>query len=158
MDKNRLREIVKLHALYLDDEGSERADLRRADLSGADLSGAEGLLSPQYWLDRFKTDKDGVLVFKKIGKTNYAVPAHWTIEPGSVLTEECSPCRTIDCACGVNFATRAWCKFNYGNADLWLCRIRWIDLSGVIVPYNTDGKARCNRLELIRIVDQNDAE
>ena len=126
-----------------------RADLIRADLRGADLSGATGLLSPQYWLGNFQTDRDGVLVFKKIGKTQYSTPAHWNIEPGSVLTEECSPCRTIDCACGVNFGTRAWCEANYYDADLWLCRIRWIDLAGVVVPYNTDGKARCNRLELV---------
>ena len=125
------------------------ADLFGANLSRANLSRATGLLSPQYWLGGFQTDQDGVLVFKKIGSTDYDAPEHWKIEPGAFLSEECSPYRTIDCACGVNFGTRAWCEDHYPDADLWLCRIRWIDLAGVVVPYNTDGKARCNRLELV---------
>ena len=37
----------------------------------------------------------------------------------------------------------------YAHAALWRCRIRYEDGPGVVVPYNTDGKARCERLELL---------
>ena len=127
------------------------ADLRWANLSGADLSGAKGLLVAADWLrEHFEMDDLGVLVYKRVGQTQYSQPESWVIEPGSVIEEVVNPCRVNDCACGVNFGTRAWCDENYTTADLWLCRIRWIDLADVVVPYNTDGKARCGRLELLK--------
>lgn len=54
----------------------------------------------------------------------------------------------------MHFGTAKWLLGARGcNKDVWWeCRIRWIDLAGVTVPYNTDGKARCERLELIRVV------
>jgi uncharacterized protein YjbI with pentapeptide repeats len=136
------------------------ADLRRADLSGADLSdanlsyanlsGATGLLNPAEWITKnFQSDEIGVIVYKRIGKTEYNSPERWIIEPGGFITEVCNPCRTNECACGVNFGTLDWCKEHYTNADLWKCRIRMIDLVSVIVPYRTDGKARCERIELL---------
>ena len=181
MDKDKLKEILNLHKMYLEGADEERranlsgadlsganlsgadlrganlygADLRCADLRGANLSGAKGLVRPQEWLSAFATDELGIIVYKRIGtgKTYADAPAYWTIEPGAFLEEVVNPSKTTVCACGVNFGTREWCDNNYSNANLWLCRIRWIDLAGVVVPYNTDGKARCNRLELIEIVE-----
>jgi hypothetical protein len=127
------------------------ADLIGADLSGADLSGVKGLLSAADWLkENFTYTKKGVIVYKKIGNTDYAAPAHWTIAESSTIMETCNPCRTNTCTCGVNFGTREWCNKTYRAADLWECLIEWHDLAGVIVPYNTDGKARCERLTLLR--------
>jgi uncharacterized protein YjbI with pentapeptide repeats len=128
------------------------ADLRWADLSGADLSGCTGLLDCAEWIARLESDDLGVIVYKRIGRTGYTPPAHWHIEPGAVLTEVVNATRTDLCSCGVNFGTREWCDGNYPDATLWRCRIRWIDLAGVVVPYNSDGKARCGRLELIEEV------
>ena len=52
----------------------------------------------------------------------------------------------------MNFATLGWVKRNHPRRTIWRCRIRWMDLPGVVIPYNTDGKARCNRLELLEVV------
>ena len=131
------------------------ANLSYANLSGVDLSGVMGLLDPVDWLQtNFETDAEGVIVYKRIGAgaTAYSPPAHWTIEPGAYLTEVVNPTRTVECACGVNFGTRDWCQDEYNGATLWRCRIEWWDLAGVVVPYNTDGKARCARLRLIEPV------
>lgn len=133
------------------------ADLRDANLRGANLSGATGLLSASRWMSsRFEANVDGYLVYKRLGNgpTQFAPPSHWAIEPGSVLTEIPNHCRTDDCGCGVNFGTRSWCENNYREATLWRCLIPWADLPGVVVPYNTDGKARCERLVLIERVSE----
>jgi hypothetical protein len=93
-----------------------------------------------------------VIVYKRIGETEYPISSTWTIEPGAVLSEVPNPDRCAECGCGVNFGTREWCARNYTEADLWRCRIAWIDLAGVVVPYNTDGKARCAKLTLVEVV------
>ena len=124
-------------------------------MSNADLSGAKGLLDPVEWLKaNFDSDAEGVIVYKRIGDTSYSPPAHWTVEPGAYLTEVVNPTRTVECACGVNFGTRAWCEDEYPSATLWRCRIEWWDLAGVVVPYYTDGKARAPRLKLLEIVTE----
>ncbi len=129
------------------------ADLSRANLSGADLSGCLNLPSVAIFLSQFERDDLGLIVYKRIGNgTSYSPPAHWKIEPGAYLTEVVNPDRGTECGCGVNFATRQWCGQNYDRADLWRCRIRWIDLAEVVVPYMTDGKARCGKLELLEVV------
>ena len=129
------------------------ADLRAANLSDANLSGVMGLLDPVEWLKtNFETDAEGVIVYKRIGETEFDAPSHWAVEPGAYLTEVVNPTRTVECGCGVNFGTRDWCRWHYEMATLWRCRIEWWDLAGVVVPYNTDGKARCARLRLIEPV------
>jgi len=127
-------------------------DLTGADLSYADLSATAGLFSASSWLETFDSDEQGLIVYKGIRDTHHVLPPYWTIEPGAALTETCNPCRTSDCACGVNFGTREWCEKNYPEATLWRCRIAWRDLAGVVVPYHTDGNARCERLTLLQIV------
>ena len=129
------------------------ADLSDADLRYANLSDAKNLLNPIKWMsENFKHDDLGFIVYKGIGDTSYNLPEYWTIEPGSFLEEVVNPLPINDCGCGVNFAPISWIRQRYSNAIIWRCRIRWMDCVGVVVPYNTDGKARCSRLELIEIV------
>ena len=136
---------------WLDLEGANLSD---ANLRCANLSGCRGLLCAADWLrDSFETADKGIIVYKRFGVTNRKKPASWEIEANNVITEICNPCRTTTCCCGVNFGTRAWCEKNYIGADLWECLIEWIDLAGVVVPYNTDGKARCERMTLLRKVN-----
>ena len=131
------------------------ADLSGANLSGANLSGAKGLLDPVDWMSRhFERDAEGVIVYKCIGDTEFPAPSHWTIEPGAVLTEVPNHDRCSTCACGANFGTREWCRSHYPDAQLWRCRIGWMDLLNVVVPYNTDGKARCGSLTLLEPVGE----
>ena len=132
------------------------AVLSGANLSGANLSGAKGTTSAAEWMTKFERDDLGWIVYKRIGSglTNHNPPPTWTIEAGSFLTEVVNPNRQDDCGCGVNFGTRAWCLAHYKYASLWRCRIRYEDGPGIVVPYNTDGKARCERLELIEITKE----
>jgi len=131
------------------------ADLSGANLSGANLSCAENLLNPVVWLsENFVSDDLGYVVYKAIGNTSYSPPPHWKIEAGSLLEEVPNPLPTVECGCGVNFATLKWVKNNHGGSTIWRCRIRWLDLPGIVVPFNSDGKARCSRLELLEVVTE----
>ena len=129
-----------------------RADLRRADLRNADLSGAIGLKKAADFLMQFKQDELGILVYKSIGDTTYEPPSTWEIKACSVLTENVNPTVTQECGCGVNFGTKEFCKKNYPNSILWMARIAWIDCADIVVPIQTDGKARCARLTLLKKV------
>ncbi len=139
-----------------------RADLGMASLSGAylgganlsraDLSGATGLKNfdaLEWFRKHFKKTKHGVIVYKCFNGSYYPNP-NWKIEPGSVLTENCGPMPTDKCACGINFATREWVMANHPGKTVWRCLIKWAWLPGVVIPWNTDGKARCSKLMLLR--------
>ncbi len=111
------------------------------------------MLSQSDWMAaNFETTPEGWIVYKRVGRTPYHAPDRWVIAPGSELTEVCNPTRTNECACGVNFGTLEWCKKNYTDAILWRCLIRYADGPGIVVPYNTDGKARCEKLVLLEVI------
>jgi len=135
-----------------------RANLSKADLHGADmreanLSGCKGRLDAGEWLsDTFTADEQGLIVYKAFGDTNYAPPSHWNVTEGSVITEVCNPYPTENCACGVNFGTLAWCQNNYPHAEIRACILP--PFVQVVVPYGTDGKARCAKLIVGKIVQE----
>ena len=136
----------------------KRADLNGANLNGADLryadlSGARNVLAQiDFIKNNFETTKDGVIVYKTFNSV-YEPPEKWVIQQGSVITENVNFDRTNDCGCGINVAPLKWVKKkDYGKKDIWKCLIRWEWLCGVCVPYNTDGKIRCEKLELIEVV------
>lgn len=135
------------------------ANLNNVNLSGATLSGAKGLVDPaEYMADNFVTTKDGYIVYKCFGGS-YPPPDTWNIKPGEIITEVVNPNRTDECGCGINVAPLEWVKdqYSYAIKTIWECLIRWEWLPGVVVPYNTDGKIRCSKLELIKaIVDDDD--
>lgn len=152
MEKDKLQEILNKHKNWLNDDGGEKADLREANLSGANLSGAEGILLASDWLDEnFECDDKGFIVYRA-QKGSLDHPKHWKFGTGLFLTEIPNPNRGTECGCGVSFATLAWVKKRH-KAPYWRCRINWKDLPDVVVPFNTDGKARCSRLELLEIVE-----
>lgn len=132
------------------------ADLSGADLSGADLrcanlSGADGLLSAINYIEaHFERTTDGYIAYKTFGAM-YAAPKKWKIKPGAVIEENVDMCRTDDCGCGINVAPLDWVRKNY-TGDIWKVLIRWEWLCGVCVPHKTDGKIRCERVELVEIV------
>ena len=132
------------------------ADLSDADLSGAnlrraDLSDADGLMSSIAYIDaHFERVEKGFIAYKTFGG-QYAPPSKWTIAPESIIEENVNPCRTDDCGCGINVAPLEWVKKNY-RGDIWKCLIEWAWLPGVVVPYGTDGKIRCERVRLLEKV------
>jgi len=120
-----------------------RADLRNADLRNADLSGVKGLLDPVAWITQHcETRDDGwIVAYKAVGETIYASP--WgEPQPDLEITEECNPCRTVDCGCGVNVATLEWVTANYPNHEIWEILVHPL---GAVIPYATDGKFRASR-------------
>ena len=131
------------------------ADLSGADLSGADLSGADGIMSAIAFMDaHFERTPDGFIAYKTFG-SSYSPNSDWKIEPGSVLTEVVNPDRTCSCGCGINVAPLSWVKDNAtngGRLSIWKVLIRWEWLMGVVVPFGSDGKVRCEKVELIEVV------
>ena len=129
------------------------ADLSSANLSFANLSQSKGFLKAREWIaENFKKTRKGFVVYKKIGNTTYDKPKSWNIKVGEFLEDVVNLHPTNDCGCGVNFGTREWCENNYSDADLWECLILFEDACDIVVPYNTDGKARCGRLQLVKMI------
>lgn len=125
------------------------ADLRGANLNDADLSDATGLLNPiDYLAEKFERTEDGYVVYK-VFNVCYGPPAKWKIEPGEIITEEVNFCRANECGCGINAAPLEWVKRKYPGKDIYKLLIKWEWLAGVVVPYNTDGKIRCARAQII---------
>ena len=164
MTLEKLAEILAKHKLWLNDEkGGVRAnlsytylsgaDLRGADLSKADLSGAKELLPAVNFIDaHFERVADGYIAYKTFD-SEYAAPESWTIAEGSVITENVNFNRCDECGCGINVAPLDWVKSHYGRRGaIWKVLIRWEWLCGVCVPYNSDGKIRCERVELLEVV------
>lgn len=156
MKKQDIQSVLEKHKKWLmKEDGGEKANLRDADLSGADLSSAEGLLSQIDFLkENFEMTDEGVVAYKVFNAT-YKSPERWKIEPGSIISENVNFFRTSTCGCGINVATYDWVKTTHGGKDwdIWKVLIRWEWLAGVCVPYNTNGKIRCERVELVGIVE-----
>ena len=127
------------------------ANLRRADLSGADLSGSQGLLDAINFMEaHFERTDDGYIVYKSFN-SSYDAPDRWKIEPGEVIEEVVNPDRTRECGCGINVAPLEWVRNDNYNQPYKLL-IRWEWLPGVVVPYNTDGKIRCSKAQILEAV------
>jgi len=138
------------------------ADLRRADLSDADLSGAnlrrtdlsvsQGLLDAINYMEaHFERTDEGYIVYKSFNE-NYHAPETWKIEPGEVIEETVNCDRTTGCGCGINVAPLEWVRRTGFNQPYKLL-IRWEWLPGVVVPYNTDGKIRCSKAQILEAVE-----
>lgn len=74
-------------------------------------------------------------------------------ELNEILEEEVNYNRTDDCGCGINVAPLEWVEKNCGEVEIYKLLIKWAWLPGVVVPYNTDGKIRCARAQIIGKVE-----
>ena len=146
---------ANLHAANLFCANMEGVSLSGANIEGVNLSGAKNLLSPISYLKKnFKRTDEGYIVYKCFNNM-YSAPDKWDISIGSVIEEEVNPNRTTPCGCGINVAPLDWVRNEYPHRQVYKLLIRWEWLSGVVVPYNTDGKIRCARAEIIEKVDLN---
>lgn len=128
------------------------ADLIVADLSWADLSGAKGLLPAANYMEaHFERVEAGYIAYKTFGGL-YAPPKTWKIEPGAVIEETVNFDRCATCGSGINVAPLEWVRKEYPTGAIWKVLIRWEWLCGVCVPYKTDGKIRCEKVELLEVV------
>ena len=129
------------------------ANLSRANLSGADLSGAKGLLQTTAFIaENFERTPDGYIAYKTFN-SQYRAPDAWEIKPGSIIEETVNFDRCTECGSGINVAPLEWVRSHY-KGDIWKVLIRWEWMCGVCIPYNTDGKIRCERVELLGIAGE----
>ena len=130
------------------------ANLSMADLSEANLSEAEGLLRTVDFLEaRFERTDRGYIAYKTFGGS-YKAPDTWKLEPGAVIEETVNFDRCTTCGSGINAAPLEWVRKEYPTGTIWKVLIRWEWLCGVCVPYMTDGKIRCERVELLETVSR----
>ena len=128
------------------------ANLSGANLSDADLSGSKGLLDAINYMEaHFERTDDGYIVYKSFGE-NYTAPETWKIEPGEIIKETVNCDRTTECGCRINVAPLEWVRRNGRNQPYKLL-IRWEWLPGVVVPYNTDGRIRCSKAQILEAVE-----
>jgi hypothetical protein len=113
------------------------------------LSGAR--LPTTEILDKLERTDVGFIVYKWFGETSYSTPESWEVEPESVIKETVNPCRTDPCGSGVNVGTLDWVQNNTlgYTGEIWKCLIRYEWVDSLVIPYSSDGKFRCGKLELI---------
>ena len=137
----------------LSDADLSDADLRGADLSDADLSDAEGVLSAIDFMNKhFEKIDEGYIAYKTFGKF-YSINPNWKIKVGEVIEENVNFNRNNECGCGINVAPLKWVKNQTGDLPIYKVLIRNEWLMGVCIPYLTDGKIRCERVEILGVVD-----
>ena len=103
-----------------------------------------------YMEANFERTDEGYIVYKSFN-SNYTAPDRWKIEPGEVIEEVANPDRTCECGCGINVAPLEWVRRDNSKQPYKLL-IRWEWMPGVVVPYNTDGKIRCSKAQIIEAV------
>ena len=147
-----------LHSADLYCANLENINLNGTTLHFTNLSGAKNLFNSIDFMEKnFKKSKDGYIAYKCFDGS-YSKNNTWKISSGSIINENVNPNRTDECGCGINVAPLQWVQCNYPNKKIWRVLIRWEWLCGVCVPYNTDGKIRCERVELIDIVENKTKE
>ena len=132
-----------------------RANLSRANLSGANLSRAKGLLQTTAFIaENFERTSDGYIAYKTFN-SQYRAPDAWEIKHGSIIEETVNFDRCTECGSGINVAPLKWVQ-EHQKGEIWKVLIRWEWMCGVCIPYNTDGKIRCERVELVGIVGEDE--
>ena len=100
----------------------------------------------------FEKIDEGYIAYKTFG-TFYSINPNWKIEVGEVLKENVNFNRNNECGCGINVAPLKWVKNQTGDLPIYKVLIRNEWLMGVCVPYLSDGKIRCERVEILGVVD-----
>lgn len=141
---NLISNILELHLKWL---RSEKGGVR------ADLSRAEGVLSSiDFMNEHFEKIDEGYIAYKTFG-TFYSINPNWKIKVGEVLKENVNFNRNNACGCGINVAPLKWVKNQTGDSPVYKVLIRNEWLMGVCVPYLSDGEIRCERVEILGVVD-----
>jgi len=134
----------------------EKVYFDNSNLLYVDFSQSTGLISPiDYLKENFEWTDKGLIVYK-IFDLYYSSP--WgDLKPGMIINEEVNHDRTLNCACGINVTNKQRLNnmlhrvlLSKLNGIVWECLIRNKWLPCVVVPYNTSGKIRAGRIELIK--------
>jgi len=147
---------ANLSGANLRDVDLRGANLRDVDLRGANFSNAKNIFNQTEFIENnFKFNRKGLIVYKAFGKTPSNSMKWGTPKVNKIITEVVNPCITTMCGSGINVATLKWIEKNLkGDIEIWECLIPYKHLIGLIVPYNSDGKIRCNYLKLIKKISE----
>jgi uncharacterized protein YjbI with pentapeptide repeats len=124
------------------------AELSGANLNGADLSNTNINSSIEYLKQNFQYCADGMIAYKIFGHFKEP-PSKWILKQGAYLTESVNPDRCTECGSGINVATIDWLNTN-ASGHIWKVLIPNWALASVVVPYGSDGKIRCECIQLIK--------
>jgi hypothetical protein len=169
LERANLKE-ADLYGAYLRDANLREADLTNANLIHAEfkyahLNKTKGIISQKNWLDKtFKKGPDFYIVYTILGSSNWCSQFYqyenWEIEKNSFIERECYPYRTRWRDEGICFGLFDWMKEERDTflpaGNIWECRLYFKDLFDVVVPYATNGYARCSKLQLIKVIDKKD--
>lgn len=140
------------------------AILPHASINAADFRQTKGLLNDYEWLNQNLASTDegyiaykifGVCthtVFSRCAECDHTIPG---LSPGQTMSEITDPTRTVLMGAGVEVGTREWADSQqpYGSpGEVWKVLIRWKWAAGIVVPYHTDGRFRCPKIEFLRYV------
>ena len=122
------------------------ANLRGADLTGADLTGAKNMVKVMgvepgnhYWKAIGDNLQNNGYQFK-LGLNE--------LPEGEVFASD----DRITCSYpGFHFASKSWCKTNFGERK-YLCKIRIPEDAQINEPWATDGKASADKIEIVQIL------
>lgn len=118
-----------------------------------DVSGTNMLNPIEYMDEHFEKTDEGYIVYKVFNR-NYHAPDNWNIAEGSIIEETVNQNPFVTCACGINVGTKQFIqKMKIEDDHVWKCLIKYEWACGITVPYNTNGKIRCCRLQLLNVVD-----
>lgn len=117
-------------------------DLRYTDMTGANIDGAHGIASAiDYMRDTFESTIEGYVGYLAGGNAN----------PGDVISQNVNPNRSDPYGSGISVVPLDFARKEKGN--FYKVLIRWEWLPGVVVPYNTDGPIRCERVEILEAAE-----
>ena len=130
------------------------ANLSCANLSCANLSRIKINYNPIDYLNKnFEKTNEGYIVYKTFSEY-YPKPNYWSIKE-NIIIEEIGINTNLSnkCGSGINVATLDW-VLKETNEQIWKCLIKFEWACSIFVPYDTDGKIRCSKLQILEKVER----
>jgi hypothetical protein len=84
------------------------------------------------------------------------MPEEWKIEEGATITYLSNRNAYDECGEGINVATLGWIYVNRRSeiTTVWKVLIPWEEAVGITVPYNFEGKIRCENIKLLKALTE----
>ena len=132
------------------------ADLREANLRGANLRGAKGFAPERVNDLLILLDQVGPIRAYKLVDSEYRSPIQssgkLTYRVGETVEATANTDSRVDCGAGVNLATLPWCLSNWRSGyRVLVVEFRKADIAAIPVG---DGKFRCQKVKVVREIDQ----
>lgn len=110
----------------------------------------------------FKTTNEGIIAYKVFNEF-YPMPEDWEIKEGATITRLSNRNAYDECGEGINVSTLTWLGeyvglgIVSGEVTIWKVLIPWEEAVGITVPYNFEGKIRCESIKLLEPLTKEEA-